>query len=110
MSDTWQPLWVVDFPMFEWDDGEDRWQALHHPFTAPKAEHIDRLDSAPGEALSRAYDMVINGTEVGGGSIRIHQETVQEKVFHLLGIDEQEAHQAWSLYDEIFSAIDHPAK
>ena len=91
MSETWQPLWVVDFPMFEWDDGENRWQALHHPFTAPKAEHIDRLHSAPGETLSRAYDMVINGTEVGGGSIRIHQETVQEKVFHLLGIDGQEA-------------------
>ncbi len=91
MSDTWRPLWVVDFPMFEWDDGEGRWQALHHPFTAPKAEHVAVLDDTPGEALSRAYDMVINGTEVGGGSIRIHQEAVQEKVFHLLGIEEQEA-------------------
>ena len=91
MSDTWQPLWVVDFPMFEWDDGEGRWQALHHPFTAPKAEQVGLLDSSPGEALSRAYDMVINGTEVGGGSIRIHQEPVQEKVFHLLGIEDQEA-------------------
>jgi aspartyl-tRNA synthetase len=91
MSDTWQPLWVVDFPMFEWDEGDKRWQALHHPFTAPKAEHVAQLDSAPGEALSRAYDMVLNGTEVGGGSIRIHQEAVQQKVFQLLGIDEQEA-------------------
>ena len=91
MSDTWQPLWVVDFPMFEWDDGEDRWQALHHPFTAPQAEHIAMLDHAPGETLSRAYDMVINGTEVGGGSIRIHRQEVQQKVFHLLGIEEQEA-------------------
>jgi aspartyl-tRNA synthetase len=91
MSDEWQPLWVVDFPMFEWDEGEGRWQALHHPFTAPKAEHVDSLQSTPGECLSRAYDMVINGTEVGGGSIRIHQQTVQQQVFHLLGIDEQEA-------------------
>jgi len=91
MADEWQPLWVVDFPMFEWDEGEGRWQALHHPFTAPKAEHVDKLQSAPGECLSRAYDMVINGTEVGGGSIRIHQQAVQQEVFHLLGIDEQEA-------------------
>jgi aspartyl-tRNA synthetase len=91
MSDQWHPLWVVDFPMFEWDDGEERWQALHHPFTAPKAEQLDTLASSPGECLSRAYDMVINGTEVGGGSIRIHQQTVQNQVFHLLGIDEAEA-------------------
>jgi aspartyl-tRNA synthetase len=91
MSDQWQPLWVVDFPMFEWDDGEGRWQALHHPFTAPKAEHVAILDTAPGDCLSRAYDMVINGTEVGGGSIRIHQQAVQNQVFHLLGIDEAEA-------------------
>jgi len=91
MADAWQPLWVVDFPMFERGESDDRWQALHHPFTAPKAEHIDRLDSDPGACLSRAYDMVINGTEVGGGSIRIHQEAVQQKVFQLLGIDEAEA-------------------
>jgi aspartyl-tRNA synthetase len=91
MSQDWQPLWVVDFPMFEWDEGESRWQALHHPFTAPKAEHIGLLETAPGDTLSRAYDMVINGTEVGGGSVRIHQEAVQQKVFQLLGIDEQEA-------------------
>jgi aspartyl-tRNA synthetase len=91
MSGDWQPLWVVDFPMFEWDAGESRWQALHHPFTAPKVEHVELLASSPGDALSRAYDMVINGTEVGGGSVRIHQEAVQEQVFHLLGIGEQEA-------------------
>jgi len=91
MSGDWQPLWVVDFPMFEWDEGEARWQALHHPFTAPKAEHVDLLDSAPGDCLSRAYDMVINGTEVGGGSIRIHREAIQQQVFQLLGIDETEA-------------------
>jgi aspartyl-tRNA synthetase len=91
MSGEWKPLWVVDFPMFEWDEGEGRWQALHHPFTAPKAEHLDLLSTAPGECLSRAYDMVLNGTEVGGGSIRIHREAVQQQVFHLLGIEEQEA-------------------
>jgi len=91
MSGEWQPLWVVDFPMFEWDEGEARWQALHHPFTAPKAEHMEMLKTNPGETLSRAYDMVINGTEVGGGSIRIHREEVQEQVFHLLGIEAREA-------------------
>ena len=91
MADEWRPLWVVDFPMFEWGEGEGRWQALHHPFTAPKAEHVALLDSKPGECLSRAYDMVLNGTEVGGGSIRIHREDVQQKVFHLLGINEEEA-------------------
>lgn len=91
MSEQWKPLWVVDFPMFEWDEGTDRWHALHHPFTAPKEEQLELLDSDPGACLSRAYDMVLNGTELGGGSIRIHQEAVQEKVFHLLGIEEQEA-------------------
>ena len=91
MQGEWRPLWVVDFPMFEWDACESRWQALHYPFTAPKADHVELLDSAPGDTLSRAYDMVLNGTEVGGGSIRIHREAAQQKVFHLLGIDEQEA-------------------
>jgi aspartyl-tRNA synthetase len=91
MRDGWAPLWVIDFPMFEWDEGASRWQALHHPFTAPKADQLDRLASDPGTCLSRAYDMVINGTEVGGGSIRIHQEAVQQQVFQLLGIDEAEA-------------------
>jgi len=87
----WRPLWVVDFPMFEYDDREGRWTALHHPFTAPREEDIDRLDSDPGACLSRAYDMVLNGTEVGGGSQRIYREEVQERVFRLLGIDGGEA-------------------
>ncbi len=91
MEAGWRPLWVVDFPMFEWDEGSDRWHALHHPFTAPKADQIDLLESDPGACLSRAYDMVLNGTEIGGGSIRIHQEAVQEKIFSLLGIGEEEA-------------------
>ena len=90
MNADWKPLWVVDFPMFEWDEGSNRWHALHHPFTAPKTDQIDLLESDPGKCLSRAYDMVLNGTEVGGGSIRIHQDSVQQKVFTLLGIDEAE--------------------
>ncbi|MTI63661.1 aspartate--tRNA ligase [Methylophaga sp.] len=87
----WRPLWVVAFPMFEWDDKTNRWYALHHPFTAPRASDIDLLDKDPENCLSRAYDMVLNGTELGGGSIRIHQTDVQKKVFELLGIGEEEA-------------------
>jgi aspartyl-tRNA synthetase len=87
----WKPLWVVDFPMFEWDDKSNRWVALHHPFTSPKLEQLELLDSNPGECLSRAYDFVLNGVEIGGGSIRIHQDAVQSKVFGLLGISEEEA-------------------
>ena len=86
----WRPLWVVDFPMFEWNDDEKRWDALHHPFTSPKPGHEDWLASDPGRALSRAYDMVLNGWEVGGGSVRIHREEVQEKVFAALQIGEEE--------------------
>ncbi len=88
--DEWKPLWVVDFPAFEYDEDEKRWVALHHPFTAPKAGHEDRLATDPGSCLSRAYDMVLNGWEVGGGSIRIHREEVQEKVFAALGIGAEE--------------------
>ena len=91
MGSDWQPLWVVDFPMFEWDQQANRWSALHHPFTAPKAEHQTLLTSAPGTCLSRAYDMVLNGMELGGGSIRIHRPELQEQVFRLLGIGEAEA-------------------
>ena len=87
----WQPLWVVDFPMFEYDDGEDRWTALHHPFTSPNTEDPQELLDNPGESLSRAYDMVLNGTELGGGSARIHSQAMQESVFKLLGISEEEA-------------------
>jgi aspartyl-tRNA synthetase len=87
----WRPLWVVDFPMFEWDARENRWIPLHHPFTSPKEHHLDLLETDPGASHSRAYDMVLNGTELGGGSIRIHQPEVQQQVFKLLGIDAQEA-------------------
>jgi len=91
MTSEWEPLWVVDFPMFEWDEGSNRWMALHHPFTAPLVEHEELLDSDPGKCLSRAYDMVLNGTELGGGSIRIHSRALQEKVLKLLGISDEEA-------------------
>ena len=87
----WRPLWVVDFPMFEWDEKENRWISLHHPFTSPKEEHLELLESDPGACHSRAYDMVLNGTEVGGGSMRIFRAHVQERVFRHLGINEQEA-------------------
>ncbi len=91
MEGQWRPLWVVDFPMFERDEATNRWVALHHPFTAPKEEHLELLETDPGACLSRAYDMVLNGTELGGGSIRIHREAVQSKVFALLNIDEKQA-------------------
>ena len=87
----WAALWVVDFPMFEYDDDSNRWNALHHPFTAPKDGHEDFLDSDPGSCLSKAYDMVINGWEVGGGSIRIHDQKIQSKVFSALDISKEEA-------------------
>ncbi len=87
----WRPLWVLDFPMFEWDDEEKRWSAMHHPFTAPKDGHEDLLASDPGKALSKGYDMVLNGWEVGGGSVRIHRADIQEKVFKALGISEEQA-------------------
>ncbi len=89
-SNDWKPLWVVDFPMFEWDERNKRWSALHHPFTAPVSDDVEALKTNPGKALSRAYDMVINGTELGGGSIRIHNSEMQQAAFEILGIDEAE--------------------
>ena len=91
VSREWKPLWVVDFPMFEWNDKEDRWDALHHPFTSPNTEDPDVLAKEPGTMLSRAYDMVLNGTELGGGSVRIHSTEMQQKVFEILGISDEEA-------------------
>jgi len=87
----WQPLWVVDFPMFEFDEDNQRWTAVHHPFTAPKDGHEDLMDSDPGACLAKAYDMVLNGWELGGGSVRIHREEVQSKVFRALNIGPEEA-------------------
>jgi len=87
----WKPLWVVDFPMFEFDEEGGRWNAMHHPFTSPKAGHEDLLDTDPGAAIAQAYDLVLNGWEMGGGSVRIHREEVQSKVFRALKIDAEEA-------------------
>ena len=87
----WRPLWVVDFPMFEYDHAEHRWMALHHPFTAPAVDDVAALKADPGSAVSRGYDMVLNGNEIGGGSIRIHRPDMQAAVFDLLGIEAEEA-------------------
>ncbi len=87
----WAALWVVNFPMFEWDEAASRWNALHHPFTSPRVDSLEQLRQSPASCLSRAYDMVLNGTEVGGGSIRIHRAELQSAVFELLGIGPDEA-------------------
>ncbi|TMH88924.1 MAG: aspartate--tRNA ligase [Betaproteobacteria bacterium] len=87
----WRALWVVDFPMFEWDEEGKRWSAMHHPFTSPKDGHEERLAADPGKALAKGYDLVLNGWEIGGGSVRIHRAEVQSKVFKALGISEEEA-------------------
>ena len=89
----WDLLWVVDFPLLVWDEEEKRWTSTHHPFTAPKDEDLPKLDTSPGEVRAKAYDLVLNGTEMAGGSIRIHQRDVQQKVFSLLGLSEKEANQ-----------------
>ncbi|MDH3273961.1 MAG: aspartate--tRNA ligase [Gammaproteobacteria bacterium] len=91
VADGWAPMWVVDFPMFERDAANKRWMALHHPFTAPSVDDAEALRADPGSALSRAYDMVLNGSEIGGGSIRIHDQSMQSAVFELLDISEDEA-------------------
>ncbi len=90
-GDKWKPLWVVDFPMFEYDEEGKRWNACHHPFTAPKDEHLALLETEPGKCLAKAYDLALNGWELGGGSVRIHKEEVQSKVFRALNIDAEEA-------------------
>jgi aspartyl-tRNA synthetase len=90
-SQDWKPLWVVDFPMFEWNEDEKRWDALHHPFTSPQEGHEQFLDTDPGMALAKAYDMVLNGWEIGGGSVRIHRQEIQSKVFTALNIGPEEA-------------------
>ena len=90
-EDRWAPLWVVDFPMFEHDEEEDRWTAVHHPFTSPKDGHEDLMDTDPAKCLAKAYDMVLNGWELGGGSVRIHRADVQSKVFTALKITPEDA-------------------
>ena len=99
---AWKPLWVIDFPMFDWDPQQKRWDALHHPFTAPQVDDPEALLADPGAALSRAYDMVINGTEVGGGSVRIHRQETQAAVFSLLGLGEAEAQEKFGFLLDAF--------
>lgn len=88
---VYKPLWVVDFPLLEWNEEHNRYQAMHHPFTAPKPEDIDMLDTQPGKVRANAYDLVINGVEIGGGSIRIHNRELQKRMFGILGFTEEEA-------------------
>ena len=102
----WKPLWVVDFPMFEFDPEGNRWVALHHPFTSPKDGHEAYLDSDPSQALAKAYDVVLNGWEIGGGSVRIHREDVQSKVFRALNIGPEEAR---SKFGFLLSALQYGA-
>ena len=93
LESGWRPVWVVDFPMFEYDEEEKRWVALHHPFTSPKDGHEEYLDSNPGLCMAKAYDLALNGWEIGGGSVRIHRAEVQSKVFRALAIGPEEAEQ-----------------
>jgi len=91
VSEGWEPVWITDFPMFKFDDITKKWTSLHHPFTAPATDDLQILKKSPGQVLSRAYDMVLNGCEIGGGSIRIHNKAMQSEVFKLLGISDDEA-------------------
>ncbi|MFP5407210.1 MAG: aspartate--tRNA ligase, partial [Gammaproteobacteria bacterium] len=91
LEGDWRPLWVVDFPMFEYDEEAGRWSAVHHPFTSPKDGHEDLMETDPGRCMAKAYDLVLNGWELGGGSVRIHREAVQSKVFRALQIGPEEA-------------------
>ena len=93
LTQSWQPLWVVDFPMFEWDEEGRRWSAMHHPFTSPQDEDAAALRAFPAGALAQAYDLVLNGSEIGGGSVRIHRQEMQSAVFELLGIESAEANE-----------------
>ena len=90
-ADSWCPLWVVDFPLVEWNEDQNRWDSLHHPFTSPDLKDLDLFDSDPGKINSLGYDIVMNGYELGGGSIRIHDKDLQSKIFDLLGIEKEEA-------------------
>ena len=90
-KNTFSPLWVVDFPLLEWDEDNGRWHAMHHPFTSPKPEDFHLIDTNPGHVRANAYDLVINGVEIGGGSIRIHDRGLQKQMFTLLGFSDEEA-------------------
>ncbi len=104
LQGDWAPVWIIDFPMFEYNEGENRWDALHHPFTAPQVETPEELEANPGNTLSRAYDLVINGLELGGGSVRIHKPEMQKTVFRLLGIGDEEAEEKFGF---LVTALDY---
>jgi aspartyl-tRNA synthetase len=93
-------LWVTNFPMFEWDEGDKRWNAAHHPFTSPHDEDMDKLESDPAMVRALAYDVVLNGTELGSGSIRIHRQDVQSRIFHALGMTDEEARARFGFFLE----------
>jgi aspartyl-tRNA synthetase len=97
-SGTWNFLWVVDFPMFEYDENGKRYAAMHHPFTSPREEDLERLESDPGAVKARAYDLVLNGTEIGGGSIRIHRRDIQQSIFRLVGLTEEKARERFGFF------------
>lgn len=101
-KNTFAPLWVIDFPMFEWDDETGRFYAMHHPFTSPKYEDLGLLETDPGQVRANAYDMVINGVELGGGSIRIHDSELQDRMFRILGFTEEQAHEQFGFLMDAF--------
>ena len=100
--DKWAPLWVVDFPLVEWNEDKNRWDSLHHPFTSPNLEDLDKFDSEPENMRSLGYDVVINGYELGGGSIRIHDKDLQSRIFTLLGISNDEAQEKFGFLMDAF--------
>jgi len=101
-SDEFSPLWIVDFPLLSWDDEENKFHAMHHPFTSPKPDQIELLKTAPGLVKANAYDLVINGNEIGGGSIRIHDKNIQEQMFKCLGFTKQEAEEQFGFLTNAF--------
>ena len=100
--DQYNFLWVTEFPLLEWSDEENRFMAMHHPFTMPMEEDWDKIDSDPGSVRAKAYDIVLNGTELGGGSVRIHQDDIQEKMFEVLGFTKERAHEQFGFLLDAF--------
>ena len=101
-EDKWNFLWVVEFPQFEWSDEQNRYLAMHHPFTMPFEEDLEFIDERPGDVRAKAYDIVLNGTELGGGSIRIHQDDIQEKMFEALGFTKEDAYNRFGFLLDAF--------
>ena len=102
IKDCWEPLWVVDFPLFDWNDDKERWDSLHHPFTSPNPEDVKLLNTSPGDVRSWGYDIVMNGYELGGGSVRIHDKDMQARIFELLGLSASEAEQKFGFLMNAF--------